>query len=68
MVRENTGWGYDRIVGAMGNLGHHLSDQTVGNILRLHGIALLRSEVEPLRGRTLFPHTRTFSRVPTSLL
>jgi putative transposase len=30
MARESTGWGYDRIVGAMGNLGHHLSDQTVG--------------------------------------
>jgi putative transposase len=39
MARENTGWGYNRIVGAMGNLGHHLSDQTVGNILRRHGIA-----------------------------
>src|SRR5450432_2348157 len=38
MARENTGWGYDRIVGALTNLGHHLSDQTVGNILRRHGI------------------------------
>src|SRR5215472_14410587 len=26
--------GYDRIVGALVNLGHQLSDQTVGNILR----------------------------------
>jgi transposase InsO family protein len=39
MARENTGWGYDRIVGALANLGHPLSDQTVGNILRRHGIA-----------------------------
>ena len=39
MARENTGWGYDRIVGALANLGHRLSDQTVGNILRRHGIA-----------------------------
>jgi hypothetical protein len=39
MARENTGWGYDRIVGALSNLGHRLSDQTVGNILRRHGIA-----------------------------
>jgi putative transposase len=39
MARENTGWGYDRIVGALTNLGHRLSDQTVGNILRRHGIA-----------------------------
>ena len=39
MARENTGWGYDRIVGALTNLGHRLSDQTVGNILRRYGIA-----------------------------
>jgi putative transposase len=38
MARENPSWGYDRIVGAMGNLGHQLSDQTVGNILRRHDI------------------------------
>jgi hypothetical protein len=31
--------GYDRIVGALANLGHPVSDQTVGNILRRHGIA-----------------------------
>jgi hypothetical protein len=34
MGRENPGWGYDRIVGALANLGHRVSDQTVGNILR----------------------------------
>src|SRR3954452_2473659 len=38
MTNENPGWGYDRIVGALSNLGHKLSDQTVGNILRRHGI------------------------------
>ena len=38
MARENSGWGYDRIVGAMANLGYTLSDQTVGNILQRHGI------------------------------
>jgi putative transposase len=38
-ARENSGWGYDRIVGAMANLGHRVSDQTVGNILRRHGLA-----------------------------
>ena len=37
-ARENSGWGYDRIVGALANLGHAVSDQTVGNILRRHGI------------------------------
>src|SRR5262249_51398673 len=39
MARENSGWGYNRIVGALAILGHQLSDQTVGNILRPHGIA-----------------------------
>jgi transposase InsO family protein len=38
MARENSGWGYDRIAGALANLGHRISDQTVGNILRRHGI------------------------------
>ena len=35
---ENRDWGYDRIAGAIANLGHALSDQTVGNILKRHGI------------------------------
>ena len=39
MARENPSWGYDRIVGALKNLGHALSDQTVGNILHRHGIS-----------------------------
>ncbi|HYP14253.1 MAG TPA: hypothetical protein VEQ63_10040 [Bryobacteraceae bacterium] len=39
LARENSGWGYDRIAGSMHNLGHVVSDQTVGNILRRHGIA-----------------------------
>jgi putative transposase len=38
MARENSGWGYDRIAGAFANLGHRVSDQTVGNILRRYGI------------------------------
>jgi len=38
MAKENPSWGYDRIVGALANLGYHMSDQTVGNILRRHGI------------------------------
>lgn len=39
MARENPSWGYDRIVGAMANLGYKVSDQTVGNILRRHDIS-----------------------------
>ena len=38
MAKENPTWGYDRIVGALANLGQRLSDQTVGNILRRHGV------------------------------
>src|SRR5664280_1026637 len=38
MAKENPTWGYDRIVGALANLGQRLSDPTVGNILRRHGI------------------------------
>ena len=38
MARENPSWGYDRIQGALANLGHEISDQTVGNILKAHGI------------------------------
>ena len=39
MAKENPSWGYDRIAGAMKNLGHKISDQTVGNILKRNGIA-----------------------------
>jgi len=38
MARENLSWGYDRIVGAMANLGYRLSDETIGNILKRHDI------------------------------
>src|SRR5512145_2615353 len=38
MARENHDWGYDRIVGALANLGYRVSDQTVGNILQRHGL------------------------------
>src|ERR1700740_1445833 len=38
MASENGDWGYDRIVGALANLGHVISDQTVGNILHRHAL------------------------------
>ncbi len=38
MAQDNQGWGYDRIVGALANLGHNVSDQTVGNVLKRHNI------------------------------
>ena len=38
MAQENRSWGYDRIAGALANLGYTISDQTVGNILKRHGL------------------------------
>ena len=38
LAKENPTWGYDRIQGALANLGHAISDISVGNILKGHGI------------------------------
>ena len=38
MARENVSWGYDRIQGALANLGHIIAPNTVKNILKRHGI------------------------------
>jgi transposase InsO family protein len=38
MARENVSWGYDRIQGALANLGHIITRNTVKNILIRHGI------------------------------
>ena len=38
LARENPTWGYDRIADALANVGIEVSDQTVGNILKEHGI------------------------------
>jgi len=38
MASENRDWGYDRIAGALANLGYEISDQTVGNVLQRHGL------------------------------
>ena len=67
MAKENPSWGYDRIVGALKNLGHQLSHQTVGNILRRHGLSpapkrkqaiswkdFIRSHMEVLAGTDFF--------------
>ena len=47
LAKENSTWGYDRIQGALANVGYHISDRTVGNILKAHGI-----EPAPDRQRT----------------
>jgi transposase InsO family protein len=48
MARENPGWGYTRIRGALGNLGYQLGRNTIKRILLAHGL-----EPAPLRGRTM---------------
>jgi putative transposase len=38
MAKENPSWGYNRIQGALANLGYKISDTAIGDILREHGI------------------------------
>src|SRR5262245_17776727 len=38
MAQENRTWGYDRIVGALSNLGHDVSAHPIANNLKRHGI------------------------------
>jgi putative transposase len=38
VAEENRDWGYDRIAGALANLGYEVCDQTVGNILQRHAL------------------------------
>src|SRR5215471_17723845 len=38
MAKENRSWGYDRIAGALAELGYDISDQSVGNILKRRGL------------------------------
>ena len=37
-AKENPTWGCDRIQGALANVGYHISDTTVGNILKARSI------------------------------
>lgn len=46
MARENPTWGYDRLQGALANLGHTVAPNTIRNILRRNGI-----EPAPERGK-----------------
>jgi transposase InsO family protein len=61
MARENSGWGYDRIVGALANLGHVVSDQTVGNILCRYGIAPAPKRSQARLGSSSSQRTWRFS-------
>ena len=69
LAKENKSWGYDRIAGALANLGHEVAGQTVGNILKRHGIPLaperrktttwrefIRSHMDVLAATDFFHH------------
>jgi putative transposase len=38
LAEENRDWGYDRIAGALANLGYRVCHQTGGNVLQRHGL------------------------------
>jgi hypothetical protein len=61
IAKENPTWGYDRIEGALGNLGHTISDTTVGNILKDHGI-------EPAPDRKQSTSWKTFLKAHWDML
>ena len=61
MAQENRAWGYDRIVGALANLGYTVSAQTVGNILKRHSIS-------PAPERTKTVTWREFVRIHMDVL
>ena len=62
IAKENRDRGYDRIVGAIANLGYALSDETVGNILRRHGIPPATDASTIRHGKNSFAPTWRFSR------
>ncbi len=51
MARVNRWWGYDRIAGALAHLRYTISDQTVGNILKRHGIPPAPERTQPVTWR-----------------
>ena len=67
IASENRDWLYDGIAGVLANLGCQISDQTVGNVLRRHGLPqapqrkrttswtdFIRTHVELLAGTDFF--------------
>src|SRR5215831_16684408 len=61
IAKENHDWGYDRIVGALANLGYKVCDQTIGNVLQRHALP-----PAPERKRTTT--WATFIRIHLALL
>jgi putative transposase len=64
LAEENRDWGYDRIAGALANLGYRVCHQTVGNVLQRHGLppaperkrtsAFIRTHLALLAGTDFF--------------
>jgi putative transposase len=63
MAKENPTWGYDRIQGAVANLQHEISDTTVGNILRAHGIEPAPSRKRSTSWKTFQAHWDVLSAI-----
>jgi putative transposase len=68
LARENPAWGYDRIAGALDNLGHSISDQTVAISYDASVSLLLRSDASTPTGLTSFDLTWLCWRALISLL
>ena len=61
MARENADWGYDRIAGALANLGHEISDQTWATSFADSGSHRLRNAARTRLGLTSFVRIWPFS-------
>jgi transposase len=66
MARENPTWGFDKIKGAIANLGYEISDTTVGNILREHGIEPAPERRRQTTWKTFLRATGRYSAPSTS--
>jgi hypothetical protein len=49
----NPTWGYDRIQGALANVGYHISDSSVSNILKAHASGSVGQNSTELRNGNL---------------
>ena len=62
MARENTSWGYDRIQGALTNVGYVVAPNTVKNILKRHGIKPGLTGLAQVNGRNELGWSDRFRR------
>jgi hypothetical protein len=61
LARENPRWGYNRIQGALRNLGQEISDAAISKTLRAHGI-------EPAPDRMRQPTWKSFLKAHWDVL